>query len=196
MRTLRNQLVKPRAIVGVITVSKQDHAVGAVAVFIVDMPVARYLLERHQQVIALRRARRHDRAEHAEEERVDHRVVGRRIAEQQQRQRAGPAAAQVRCRAIDGVMQLPRDRFDACACHCADGRAAPQCTRYRRLRNPRQLCDIERGRLALCHVTGLPPHSMPSGAARPGRHPIPRAPSTVSRVRRCVLSAAVPLWPG
>ena len=101
MRALPHELLEAQAVFEKVAVAEQDDAVRLAAVLVVDVPVARLLLERHEQVVPALRARARDRAEHRKEERIDQRVIRRRILEQQQRQRvrsAGSADSRRSCR--------------------------------------------------------------------------------------------------
>ena len=98
----------------VIAIAEQDQAIGLLAVLVFHVPVARQLLEGNQQVVALQRAGAGQRAEHGQEERIDQRIVERRIFEKQQRQRAGLLVAQVRGVLVDFVVELGR-RSAGCA---------------------------------------------------------------------------------
>ncbi len=149
MRPLRHEVIEPRSIIRIIAIAEQDQPVGAVAVLVIGMPVGREILERNEQVIAMIGTRPHHRAQHAQEERIDLGLVGRRIAEQQQRDRPRLAAAQVRCTAVDGIVQLLGDRLDPLPRRRADRRAATQRARHGRLRYARGLRDVERRGFAL-----------------------------------------------
>ena len=142
VRALVHELLEPQAIFEEIAVAEQDDAVRLTAVLVVDVPIARLLLERHEQVVPALRAGARDRAQHREEERIDLRIVRRGIFEQQQRQRVRVLAAQVRGVLVDLVIELLRDRLDALARLLADHRAAAQRARNRRLRHSGQVSNV------------------------------------------------------
>ena len=83
MRPLADELLEPRARGDVIAVAEQQDAIGLAAVLIINVPVARRLLERDQQVVAGARAAAGQRSQHRQVEGVDQRVVGGRILEEQ-----------------------------------------------------------------------------------------------------------------
>jgi hypothetical protein len=87
VRALVDQLLEARAVVEVVAVAEEDQSVGLATVLVVDVPVAGELLERDQEVIAALGAGPGDRAQHRDEKRVDQRVVGRRVLEEQERER-------------------------------------------------------------------------------------------------------------
>ena len=113
MRALPHELLEAQAVFEKVAVAEQDDAVRLAAVLVVDVPIARLLLERHKQVVPALRARARDGAKHRKEERIDQRVVRRRILEQQQRQRVRVLAAQIRSVLVDLVVELLRNRLDA-----------------------------------------------------------------------------------
>src|SRR3546814_15694540 len=87
MRALSDELFEPGAVQLVIAIAEQDDPVGLAAVLVIHVPIGRELLERGEQIVSPRRAGAQDRFEHRQEERIDRRAIGRRIFEEQQRQR-------------------------------------------------------------------------------------------------------------
>jgi len=141
----RAQLFEPAGVGQVIAVTQQDDAVGLLALGEVGVPVARKLLERDQQVVTMSRTGPRDRTQHRQEERIDVRIVGRRIFEEQQRERAGEPAAQARRALVHRVVERRRRRFHPPAGFLAHRRVAAQRARYRGLGDPGLLGDVERG---------------------------------------------------
>src|SRR5579863_3389335 len=84
MRALGDQLLQARAVFHIVAVAQKDDTVGLLAVLVGDMPVARQLLEGNEQVVAALRAGSRDGAEHGEKKRIDQRIVGCRIFEEQE----------------------------------------------------------------------------------------------------------------
>ena len=140
---VRHQLVELVTIGDVIAVTEQDDAVGLLALGEIRMPVLRQLLERDQQVVTLFGASASDRTQHRQKERIDMRLVGRRILEQQQRQRARMHAAQIGGVLVDLVVELIHGDLDAPPRLLVDQRATAQRPRHRGLGNPGQVGDIE-----------------------------------------------------
>eukprot|EP01136_Pigoraptor_vietnamica_P040754 Opistho-1_new@1133 len=138
----------------IIAIAEQDDAVGTVTVLIGDVPVVVHLLETDQQVVTAPRAFARDRSQHRQKEGVDHRFVGVRVLEEEQGERVGALRAQARGIFVDGVVEFLRDALNVRAGCGADRFAAAQCARHGRLRDPRQIGDVETRRLG----RGLAPH--------------------------------------
>jgi hypothetical protein len=83
MRPVRNEILKPRSIFPIVAIAEEDDPIGFAAVFIVDVPVRRELLERDQQVIAVLGAAAHHRADHRQVKGVDQRDFGPFLEEQE-----------------------------------------------------------------------------------------------------------------
>ena len=106
MRAALDEALKQRLVLEVIAVAEQDDPVGLAAVFVIDMPVRRQLLERDQQIVAEQRAFAHHRPEHRQIEWVDQGAVDRMLLEEQQRERPRLLAAQTRRVLVDLVIEL------------------------------------------------------------------------------------------
>ena len=52
MRALLNQRLKPCAVKFIVAVAEQDDPIGLAAILKIDMPVARHLLKRDEQIVA------------------------------------------------------------------------------------------------------------------------------------------------
>ncbi|MCW0449567.1 hypothetical protein NB706_002401 [Xanthomonas sacchari] len=148
VRALVDQVLQPLLRLQVVAIAEQDQPVGLLAVAVVGAPVVRQLLERHQQVVAMAGAGAGDRPQHRVEERVDQRVVGGRVFEEQQRQGTGIAQAQAGGVLVDLVVQLARDRQDLASGLLVDRRTAAQRARDRGLRHACQIGDVQRCGLA------------------------------------------------
>jgi hypothetical protein len=117
----------------------------------------RELLERDQQVVTLLRAGAGDRTEHREEERVDVRLVGGGVLEDQERQCAGLHLAQVGGVLVDLVVELVGGSLDAQPGFLVDQRAAAQRARYRGLGDPGQVRYVDGCGLSLHARTNAEP---------------------------------------
>ncbi len=146
MRALTDELLHSFAVFGVIAIAQQDQPVGTVAVLVLDVPVVLHALERYQEVQTAVGAGPGDRAEHCEEERVDHALVGSRVLEKQQRDRIRPLATQRRGVLVDRIIEIASDGFDPCPGIGADRFVAAERAAHRGLRYPCGIGDIETGR--------------------------------------------------
>ena len=129
VRALAHELLEPRARGDIIAIAEQQDAVGLAAVLIVDVPVARQLLERDQQVVTGAGAGARQRAEHRQVKGVDQRVVGGRVLEEQQGDGARMLAPQPRRILVDDVVEFLGRGEHAGAGFGADRRDCPTSAR-------------------------------------------------------------------
>ena len=123
------------AIGHVVPVTEQDNPVGPMAGFVPAMPVSAQLLERYEYIVIDGGGGARDAAEHRQEERSYLGVVGRRVLEQEQCDRAALAGAQPGRVLVDPVVELRRDVVDSLPRFRTHERAVAQGPRHRRLRH-------------------------------------------------------------
>jgi len=78
-----DQLLETRAIFQIVAIAQEDDPVGLAAVFIIDVPVGRELLERDQQVITTFGTAADHRAKQRQIEWIDDAILGRALLEKQ-----------------------------------------------------------------------------------------------------------------
>ena len=108
---LLDQAGEAVTVLNVVAIAEENQSVGFMRIGVVFVPLARLLLKRDQQVVAVACAGTGDRAQHRVEKRIDLRVIGRGIFEEQQREGVGTLATQVRGVLVDLVVQLLGDGF-------------------------------------------------------------------------------------
>ena len=152
MCALLDQLLEFRLVKLIIAIAEQDDAIGLAAVFIIDMPVGRKLLERDQEIVIAPCCRPCDRGKHRKEEGVYPGFIRRGVFEKQQRKRVRSLCPQAGGVFVNFVVELLGDGLDAFAGLFRHRRAAAQRARNSGLRNTRKLRDVKRRWLIWRHV--------------------------------------------